>query len=228
MALAPVLRSSATSAQHRVQQRSSTACASFVCCNSSFDGVPTIARYSRAVPEVTEAYRQFTPPCNAKATVEDLLDSVSPEHLLGLKSVVLTNSGALSATRRKRWSWSRGRKARHRNVAGLYYAESRQQDAWIEVFVDQVVADTPAWALRWRLVRTVLFAPVLFHEVGHHIHARVRPEHREREDVADEWAKRLRQEYVRRRHAIARIILLPLVWISRRPSRDPRPGETSR
>jgi len=28
---------------------------------------------------------------------------------------------------------------------------------------------------------------VLFHEIGHHVHGVARPEHREKEDVADVW-----------------------------------------
>jgi len=40
----------------------------------------------------------------------------------------------------------------------------------------------------------------LYHEIGHHIHYTVRPEHREREDIADEWANKLNKKFVRRRY----------------------------
>jgi hypothetical protein len=51
---------------------------------------------------------------------------------------------------------------------------------------------------------------VLFHEIGHHVHSAVRPERREKEDVADVWKVRLQRNYNRQRFrwigVIARII----------------------
>ena len=38
-----------------------------------------------------------------------------------------------------------------------------------------------------------------FHEIGHHVHRTVRPEYREKEDVADVWKVRLQRNYYRRR-----------------------------
>jgi hypothetical protein len=40
---------------------------------------------------------------------------------------------------------------------------------------------------------------VLFHEIGHHVHRVVRPEHREREDVANVWKVCLQRNYDRQR-----------------------------
>jgi hypothetical protein len=191
-----------------------------------FDGVATMALRSWAVPEIVEAYRDFEPRCNARTTVEDLLTAVPREHLKRLGSVVLTNSAALTGGRKRSWSWSRGRKARHADVAGLYHCGHKGQDAWIELFVDRIVAGPPAWLLRIRFVRTMFFGPVLFHEIGHHIHARMRPEHREREDVADDWAQRLGRQYLRERHAAIRTILWPVFRVGRflRARQAPRPA----
>jgi hypothetical protein len=36
---------------------------------------------------------------------------------------------------------------------------------------------------------------VLFHEIGHHIDYTVKPEFREKEDVADDWAKKMIGNY---------------------------------
>lgn len=41
---------------------------------------------------------------------------------------------------------------------------------------------------------------VLFHEVGHHIHNTIRPEHAEREDVADSWAGKLNANFIRKKY----------------------------
>jgi hypothetical protein len=42
-----------------------------------------------------------------------------------------------------------------------------------------------------------------------------RPEHREREDVADEWQRRLAQAYLKRRHRLAGLVLRPLARVAR-------------
>jgi len=171
--------------------------------------------------EVVEAYRDFVQPCNARAAVEELLRSVPEEHLSGLWRIVVTNGAALTGKRRRSWSWSRGRKARHAEVRGLYHQEWRGEPAWIELFVDKVVDGPPAWALRLPLVRSLLFGAVLYHEVGHHIHARQRPEHRDREDVADDWQARLGRAHIRQRHPIARVGLWPVIRLARLLMRHP-------
>jgi hypothetical protein len=186
-------------------------------------------RYACRVPDVIEDYKEFAPPCDAKTTIEDLLGSVPSGHLIGLRRIVLTNTDALPATRKRSWSWSRGRKARHGHVLGLYHGD-RQANAWIELFVDRVLANgPPTWMLRHRFVRTFIFGPVLFHEIGHHIHARISPEHRDREDVADDWSKRLMRRHVRRRHAVARRVLAPFVRLARAifAGRVRRPGRAA-
>ena len=165
--------------------------------------------------DVEEAYRDFSPPCDVRGTVLELLDSVPTERLTGLRRVILTNSAALTRKRRRAWSWSRGRKARHISVVGLYHGGRNAEGASIELFVDQIVVGPPVWLLRLPLVRTLLFAPALFHEIGHHVHARFRPEHREQEDVADDWAKKLARTHIRRRHPLGRAMLRPVVGLAR-------------
>jgi hypothetical protein len=169
--------------------------------------------------DVVEAYKDFVPPCNARQVVADLLDSVPQEHLAGLRSVVLTNSTALAGKRKRGWSWSRGRKARHTEVAGLYHGAWQSQEAWIELFVDQLLQGVPSWATRVPIVRSLIFGTVLLHEIGHHIHAVQRPEHREREDVADDWQRRLTLGHLMRRHRPAVLVLRPVLrfvrWLRR-------------
>jgi hypothetical protein len=40
----------------------------------------------------------------------------------------------------------------------------------------------------------------LFHEIGHHTHFAIRPEYREKEDVADYWKRKLDGYFPRKRH----------------------------
>jgi hypothetical protein len=152
--------------------------------------------------------------------VEDLLSSVPPEHMVGLAQIVLTNSGALTGQRKRSWTRRLGRKVRHVDAAGLYHQAWKGQPAWIELFVDQVAIGMPALLLRVRLLRSMVFGTVLFHEIGHHIHRVMRPEHREREHVADDWAMRLGRIHIRRRHPVARVILRPIVWTLRQMRRS--------
>jgi hypothetical protein len=37
-----------------------------------------------------------------------------------------------------------------------------------------------------------VFGDVLLHEIGHHIHATSAPEHSDKEEVADQWKKKLK------------------------------------
>jgi hypothetical protein len=165
--------------------------------------------------DVVEGYWDFTPPCDARATVEALLASVPEEHLAGLRAVLLTNAAALTGKRKRGWSWSRGRKARHTDVCGLYHQAWRGEPAWIELFVDKITEDVPRLLLRLELGRATLLGAALYHELGHHIHARQRPEHREPEAVADDWQARLGRVHMRRRHPIASAILRPVVRVAR-------------
>jgi hypothetical protein len=178
--------------------------------------------------EVVEAYRASVAPCDARSSVAELLETVSSEHLAGLRCVVLTNSAALTGARKRARSRSRGKKARHSEVAGLYHAAWQGQAAWIEIFVDKTLDRLPRWLLRVRLARNLLLARVLFHELGHHIHRVQRPEHREKENVADDWGGRLSREYVRRRHPIGWLTLRPVARMVRWWRDRSRSSRTSR
>jgi hypothetical protein len=89
---------------------------------------------------------------------------------------------------------------------GLYHHARHGEPAWIEIFVDRVLArwERGLW-LKLPLIRDFLLGPVLFHEIGHHIHANFRPEFREREDVADSWQAKLERIYYRE-HSFFRVI----------------------
>jgi hypothetical protein len=62
---------------------------------------------------------------------------------------------------------------------------------------------------RSRFVAFTVIGRVLFHELGHHIHLTTRPEFKEKEDVADDWSKRLMRNAVRRRHRFMRPFIRP-------------------
>ncbi len=140
--------------------------------------------------------------------------------------MVLTNRAALSRDGRRHKTWSRGKKVPLADSMASYQHAWKGQQAWIRVLVDNVLADIPRWALRLPAVPTVCLAMVLYHEVGHHIHATSRPEHREREDVADQWSKRLTRRLVLQRYWYLApplaLLIPPLRWLVRRRLRATR------
>jgi hypothetical protein len=151
-------------------------------------------------PRVIVSFHDCEPPFDVASAVQRLLDSVPKKYLIGLSAVVLTNSRALSRKRRNITLKSRRRRTRLGAAAGLYHAAARSNPAWIEIFADNVLHgwEKTFWA-RIRLFRESRLADVLFHEIGHHIHRTIRPEYREKEDVADVWKVRLQRNYHKQR-----------------------------
>lgn len=153
-----------------------------------------------AGPQIVEAYKNYSPPFDASKTVQLLLLYVPTDYLLGLRTIVLTNQGALSHDRRRRKSLSRGRKYSMDKVLGSYHQAWKGELAWIQIFVDRIIANMPKGTVRVSLLRNIAFADVFYHEIGHHIHKTSRPEFREREDVADSWKRRLVGRLARKRY----------------------------
>ena len=147
---------------------------------------------------IIEAYRNYTPPVNAPAIVRRLLRTVPEKYLKGLDCVILTNEVALSRKDRKGKVWSRRRRVSKSHALARYHYSSRNSLPYIEVRVDKIVAATERWGLFVPLIRDMVFGHVLFHELGHHIHSIIRPEYREKEDVADTWAGKLNTNFVRK------------------------------
>lgn len=138
-----------------------------------------------------------------------MLEAVEPRFLVGLATVVLTNTGALNRTRRRGITRVRGRKVRLARCGGLYHRAHRGDRAWIEIFADEVVGWWPRWLRGPAALRELIVGQVLYHEIGHHIHATQSPEFRDREDVAGDWQKRLQRDAMRRRHSRLLMMLRP-------------------
>jgi hypothetical protein len=84
-----------------------------------------------------------------------------------------------------------------KKAAGLYHYAQRGDSAWVEVFVDQTLQyrGEGRWIVKIPVLRNIILSSVLFHEIGHHIHATARPEFREKEDVANKWKAKLQRLY---------------------------------
>jgi hypothetical protein len=89
---------------------------------------------------------------------------------------------------------------------------SGSSTTYIELRVDKIVASFGAPS-RFPFLRDVVFGHVLFHELGHHIHRTIRPEHTEKEDVADKWAGKLNAHFIRTKYWYAMPVIVPVMKV---------------
>ena len=158
-------------------------------------------------PQIIVTFNGYEPPFDVASTAQRVLDTVPRKYLTGLGAVLLTNSGALPTKRRNTTIKTRKRKVRMGKAAGLYHPAANGNRAWIEIFIDNVLRGwEKGWWLRVPFVRESKLSDVLFHEIGHHIHFTIRPEYREKEDVADVWKVRLQRNYHQQRFGWIRMV----------------------
>lgn len=151
--------------------------------------------------EIVRSYANYTPPVDAAAATRFLLRHTPRNCLVGLKRIVLTNASALSRDQRRQTNWADKRQYRLGEVRAVYHPPSQGQPAWIEVFVDNVLRGWPRWFLCCvPMIRHMVFAETVYHEIGHHIHWTIHPEYAEREAAANKWARRLTTYFARRRY----------------------------
>jgi len=100
-----------------------------------------------AGPNIVEWYRDFEPPANFRQTIETLLQYVPAKHLVGLKTVILTNREGLTRDQRKKKVWSRNQKIRLADALGSYSRASRSSEATVWLYVDNICGAESSW---WR------------------------------------------------------------------------------
>jgi hypothetical protein len=163
---------------------------------------------------IREFYNDFVPPRYVRKLVGNMVSSVPAKYLHGLDCVVLTNQSGHPRRYRLGKVTSRKRRVPQSQSFGRYHGAHHGKPAWIELFVDNLssaVAQSPLTPF----IRTAIFGHVLFHEIGHHIDATIRPEFREKEDVADSWGKKLGRTYFLERYHFPRPIMKLIAWTMR-------------
>jgi hypothetical protein len=161
--------------------------------------------------QITVNYFEYTPSFQIEPIIRRMLDSVPQKYLNGLSAIVLTNSGGLPRKQRRTMTRSRKKKVQMAEARGLYHPPWQGREAWIEIYVDNVLRgwEKGLW-LKLSFIRVGQLSDILFHEIGHHIHYTVRPEYREREDVADVWKVKLDRNYRRERHPLLGVVMRTL------------------
>ena len=160
------------------------------------------------MPDIVESYRAHAAPQWVRESVSRLLNATAPEHVIGLAAIVLTDSASMKRGKTHRVS---GRKYTNRECRGFYHPQWRGQEAWIELVVDNMMADFPKPLWRVQFMRDLIVSRTLFHEIGHHVHGTVASAARSSEAAADEWRERLTGLYFRKRYWY----LLPLFSVGR-------------
>jgi hypothetical protein len=118
--------------------------------------------------------------------------------------VTLRDAGSLTRDERRK----RKKAGPSRRLLGTYYGPTPREPAHIDLFVDAIFDGWSTHLSSIPPVRDILLGKVLYHELGHHLHGVVQPEHRDREVVAEEWRRKLLGTYFRRTYWY----LLPVLW----------------
>ena len=134
---------------------------------------------------IQEIYKDYTPEVNVRKIIQILLEYVPPEDLGHLQSIVLTNTAVLSR-RRKRQRSSSG--APISRVLGRCHQRWKGQPAYIEIFVDNILSEASWYDLRIPMLRNLMFAKVLYHEIGHHVQVISNSKLVKEEAFADKYA----------------------------------------
>ncbi|MHC4563183.1 MAG: hypothetical protein ACYS8X_10480 [Planctomycetota bacterium] len=159
---------------------------------------------------IREAYRtELALAVPASKTVASLLRGIPKKYLAGLDAIVLTDAKGLNHARRRHKTWSRKKKVKIAECLGVYHQKWNGEPAWIEIYVDNLVAPLSPLVRKVRFFREFAFADTVFHEIGHHIHRTQAPKYAEREDVAEDWEKRLSRTFFMRRYWY----LVPLFFV---------------
>jgi hypothetical protein len=165
---------------------------------------------------VREGYRDYVPPVDVRRAVGRLLRGVPKNRLSGLNAVVLSNSGNLNKKVRKANIRQSGRSFKAGTARGQYHAATKSESAWIEMWVDNILAGWPRPVLWFAFTRDAALSGTLYHELGHHIHHTQAPRHLDRETVAETWKARLRKTYFRSHYWYLRPLLFVL-WLVLKP-----------
>ena len=157
---------------------------------------------SNRVVQISENYKDYSPPRWIRYTIERLLSSIPESYTQGLSTIVLADSTAAP----KLHKWRSPRRHRKGEMLGAYHRKLNGDPAWIQLVVDRIVKEIPR-PLRWlQFARDVTFARVLFHEIGHHLDNTVGSTARAGEPAAEAWRMRLSRTHFLKHYPYLRVV----------------------
>ncbi|HVA93531.1 MAG TPA: hypothetical protein VNI36_01385 [Candidatus Dormibacteraeota bacterium] len=125
------------------------------------------------------------------------MKAVPPDYLRGLQTIVLTNQAAKTRKQKQQKVWSRNRKIKLVEARGYYSPAWQASRATITLHIDNILKHTRRGELGIPFLRYYPLASVLYHEIGHHIHAEHIPVYDGKENVAEDWSDKLLQRFYR-------------------------------
>jgi hypothetical protein len=145
--------------------------------------------------------------------VARVLKSLPDHAVAGLGSVVLRVTSSLTSTENKTVVRSGGRRATPANANGTYSHGSSTRQPAIQLFVDNIVSEWPAWVVRVPILRYEIVNRVLCHELGHHIQALQKPGRPQSEAEARRLGARLMHRSFARRHPLLLPFVKAALWL---------------
>lgn len=142
--------------------------------------------------KIVTAFTEFRPPFDFESSIDTLLRLTAPKYLRGLDRILLRDGAGLP----------RRQIVEERKIGkslGYYHKPTVQRRGWIELYVDRIVDGYSPILMRMRWFRERTLGATLFHELGHHINAQVKPQFGDAERIAEEWKRQLFREYTPRR-----------------------------
>jgi hypothetical protein len=161
---------------------------------------------------IVESYRDYRSPFDVAQAIRELLKTVPEKYIRGLDLIALMNEASLPRKDRLGKVRTRKRKVDKSRILGRYHAQWQGQRPWIEIRVDKTLTTYPKFLLWFPFGRELCLGSVFYHELGHHVHYFIRPEYREKEDVADDWGNRFMANHVRKKYWYA---VWPITLISK-------------
>ena len=132
--------------------------------------------------KIVEQYYDYRPAVRVYGSVEVLLRYVPEEHLESLRTITITNSAYMGKALKGKFTQEK-RRFRASDCRGMCWGG----EIWLSLDnicdIELLLIIPP--------IRTFLLGEVLYHEIGHHIHAMQQPGFKkDKEAFADEWRDR--------------------------------------
>lgn len=159
---------------------------------------------------IVESYTDYEPPQWVFNSIKGLLDAIPEKYLTGLDFVLLTNHNNLTRKGKRRRIKRGLKKIGSEHVAGTYHQRFRNHPAYIRIVVDKGIVVLPPPLGWFSFPRDLMAAQTLFHELGHHVHATLRPEYKDPEHVAEEWRRKFIIAAMKKKHPVASRVIAPL------------------
>ncbi|HEX2270017.1 MAG TPA: hypothetical protein VHH35_10795 [Pyrinomonadaceae bacterium] len=113
--------------------------------------------------KIVEQYHDYSPPVRVNDAVRLLMRYVPPEHLEGLRRIVMTNSASVLSSHKGKFVAEDGERLRAADCLGFYSNGS------IFLLMDQILRQYPELFLLVPFIKALAIGETLYHELGHHI-----------------------------------------------------------